>query len=627
MMVACPVCRFPSPPATAAELACAECAWLLTGPYLAGEPSEAELAAFEEKLIGARRQRDVLAAQRVFQLCEITDADLAEAVMGQVRGGPPEDDELSRLARLAWAELPADGGPAPADTSGVAGVVADLAGGALSAVTFVELSPDTLCGVDLAVDELGAVGQVTPGWQLSWAELAPALPADAPIRHFFLAGGVGNLPAIDVDALGDLAAERIPAGSGLVLIQRTPGWPVLEAITRRIRLKHRVLAEVLAVPRPFPGVPFAETIREIVARSPLRYPYHLVVARAEPGTGEYDPVTIRLFPAGQRGNGEVRTAEVDILTPPVPVPAVTLPIVIAPAGDPAGWRLVRAVRVPVPAPDSLMRVRVELPEPGHPRVVAPSEPVDDRRGWEQLRRALPRRLSAPRVIDLVCAVELGGNSGDVVAARVTRLGDLVTAALGDHPGRDVLKVGVLSYADHPLSQRRHRGPSTDPVVSVPLSEPAAAMKTLRGLRASSGVAHAYATALEDALKALTTYRWRPGSHRVAVFAGARPAHRAAGSPADGVASCPIDWSEQVRKLRDQGVRCVAIVEPTQWEGLYAAAATRHADRVWAALAGDAVFGPGDFGAPAALHAAGLSLSEADRGFPFALAAGKEHDHG
>ncbi|MEV4254534.1 hypothetical protein AB0J52_15400 [Spirillospora sp. NPDC049652] len=399
-----------------------------------------------------------------------------------------------------------------------------------------------------------------------WERLAARLLASGDgERAFQLAGGLHGVDRTRlVEALDlELArlAERLPGGTTPLLVDSAPGWAVPELALSRLRLL-RPDARVVRS-----GRPAVDELADAVARQPLRTPYWLVGAHFD-GPGA-EPVLVPLFPAGSTAGQEavVRVAR----GPGGADNDVVLAVVAAPERPGPMYEprpvSVRATRLPRGA----LSLRAALDGPGRVRWPDLADTRPDPRPLDRLY-AQTRDCPAPAgLVDVLCAIELGGPPGPA-AARRALLADtieLIGADLGDRAG-----VSVRGYREHSFELGEERDAVVEGVWGA---DPERALDAFAALPQRTQPYQSDAAPLEDALAEIVDFLererdargWLNELHhppfRVLVVLAGRPPHpRGQGQdPLRELAQpCPRkdDWRKSVDALRRFGVRPVLVLD-------------------------------------------------------------------
>ncbi|MFC5187683.1 hypothetical protein [Actinomadura harenae] len=400
----------------------------------------------------------------------------------------------------------------------------------------------------------------------SWERLAgPLLASEDGERAFQLAGGLHDIDRARLTEALDLGfarlAERLPFGVTTLLADSAPGWTVPGLAIARLRLLRPDARLVRS------GRPAADELADAVARLPLPAQYWLVAAQFE-GPGA-QPVLVPLFPAGSTSGQEavVRVArgpggaDNDVVLAVVAAPAHP-----APSYDPRPVS-VQATRLP----RGVLSLRARLDGPGRVRWPDLPDVRPDARPLDRLY-AHTRACPAPAdVVDVMCAIELGGPPVPAAARRELLAGtlELVSADLGEHAG-----VSVRGYREHSFEL----GEEHDAVVEgVWDADPDRALDVLAAMERRARPYQSDAAPLEDALAEIVAFLERKRDargwlnemnhppYRVLVVLAGRPPHpRGQGQdPLRELAQpCPRkdDWRAAADALRRSGVRLVTVLD-------------------------------------------------------------------
>ncbi|MFE2509986.1 hypothetical protein [Streptomyces naganishii] len=485
--------------------------------------------------------------------------------------------------RSAWQDVLAEE-RARLSRAGLGWVLTRLAAGVFPALDLLEVGCERLRLTRLAYAPAATGPEVIRLAESAWTEPAPAsgvLPPERAARLFLLAGGAGHATAGLGEALHkSLAAfvrgaHRDDAAGPLLLAVRATGWQPLERAAEAVREESGALL-CLRLPAGWPTAP-----DDLVAALPLRTTVWLAAARVDGGSGTVGLVRRPLFAAGTRADDHHAGPMVHVpVTAPPPGAAgaagdgsVAAVVTAGPEEPPSRWQALRVDRLELP-PGSRSTLRYELR--GRHRVELhhdgphESEPTP----WAVLASGTPRRLSQPRPVDLMVAVEIAGpqvDGGTAVEERLQEAAAVVDAVSEAVGAEDTLHVGLLGYRDHdPL----HRAGEHEPVVHR--FGMATAPDAVRGLAAwrPCPLRHDFATGLEHVPHELAAWRhlWRPGSHRVLLVVGSRPPHPRTRPPqvlrrGAAVRICPdrLDWHADLAAARHyDGLACVAVVDEPVW---------------------------------------------------------------
>jgi hypothetical protein len=511
--------------------------------------------------------------------------------------------------RHAWHEvLTAES--ARVTTSGLSWILTSLARGAFPALEFLEIGCERIRLSRLSYGSDGAEAEIRTVAETDWTDLVPTadgLPDGRLRRLLLLAGGtdgtcvtprtaayVTSSPARTAAGPGagamspgavpaDLAAslgrhlrafvrEWAARSAPLVLVVRAAGWSPVERAAEALNEQGEPLLR-LRLPVHWPQTP-----GDLVAGLPLRYPIWLAGAHIDGTSGTVGLVRRLLFPAGSRpaepAAGPV--VRVPVAAPPGAATAGHSVAAVVSAGEgepPSRWRPVRVDRLEL-SPGARVTLRYRLTGPGRVEFDYEGRHEPETSPWAALAVHTPRRLSRPRPVDLVLAVETAGPQADGGVAVEERLQEAaaVVAAVRDAVGDDtVLRVGLIGYRDHAPLDRRHH---SDPLVHrVGLSSATSAAKELADWQRTA-LRHDFATGLEHVPHELAHWStvWRPESHRVLLVLGSRPPHPHSRPPqvlrrGAAVRICPdrVEWERALESLRHyDGVHCVAVVDEPSW---------------------------------------------------------------
>ncbi|MCP2338091.1 hypothetical protein [Actinomadura rupiterrae] len=564
----CPVCGF-----VPAGSTCGDCSWT---------PPDTE--DFEACLSEARLRYDLRAAARV-----------GDAARPFVRG-VPDDEQWARagveaerertrlLDQSMAAAVPDVGGwtlqfgrpdlSRDPSTWGAQWAFDEVVRHDGAAPVLIDVGAD---GVSVLVVRPDAVDGPDDPWSVEehpWERFAAVpLSSDAGERAFQVAGG---LHGVDRARLGEALdtglariVERLPFGVTTLLVDSAPGWVVPGLALARLSAL-RPDARIVRSERPA-----ADELADAVARLPLRMPYWLVVgqydAQSDGGFGApgAEPVLVPLFPAGTTAGQEtvVRVAR----GPGGADNDVVLAVVAAPEHPPMMFEprpvSVQATRLPRGA----LSLRAALDGPGRVRWPDVADLRPDTRPLDQLYAQTRACPAPPAAVEVLCAIELGGQAGQAAARRALLAGtlELIGADLGERAA-----VSVRGYREHSFELGEER----DAVVEgVWKAVPDQALDAFAALPHRTQPYQSDAAPLEDALAEIVDFLERernahgwlrelhhPPFRVLAVFAGRPPHPRGQGQdPLRELAQpCPRkdDWRAAADALRRLGVRLVAVLD-------------------------------------------------------------------
>jgi hypothetical protein len=646
----CPVCCWPD----RGLAACIQCGLeLRTAPAL----SALDLAAAREQepadqIESARLRYDLRAAVRAATWTGERDYALLARLGRLARGGPPLAHEVEQ------AEVDLDA--AVRQASAVAGLgftLSRLVAGEIDAIEFLEIGPDAISAQTLVTNDMCIPLRTSSGESYPWPSLVPALPADDDLRWLQLAGGIGAGSAADPAALtaaaeaaarqavrqrlkatmaaiggtghGDRCADGFGGPRGwtrvrldTVLVHRTPGWPLLEAVAAVTRSIMRPVAEITSAG--------AGTLADIVetarCRAPLRYGYDLILVQIDPRTAEVKPDRWPLFKPGTVARRHDQPTEnTYVKAPPSSADRLALPVVMRRGPEPADWPAVGIASMPGSTPGTT-QLQVRLVAPGQVSFHARPDVISEdgaAPSWPELLMALPGSVPAEIAVDLVLLVELGGSAA-AVAGRVTLAADVVSKLR--HPG---IRIAVVGYRDHFHSHFTNATVARNRlIVGCGLEHPGNARSVLarRDLWQAVEVRDDYAAPLEDALhwvedEGLT---WRRDARHLLVVLGSRPPHPGNVHDRANVKAtvCPYHhaWREILARLRrDHVVKCVAVRDA----GAALQPSDDDAEYAWQEFCAEGFFSPVELSsADGLLVAIGLAAGDNDSRLPLAVRGGR-----
>jgi hypothetical protein len=472
-----------------------------------------------------------------------------------IRGGTPDS---ARWAAARQHAVAAAAGALDEDRARkeLAAVVLGLGGGAQALI--VEVSPEGI-GVTRAATDAAGVPHFTAEQPVcSWPDLIPALSEDREQRLLQLASGFATP---DSAALRDRLAAAIPALSGdeVLVICRPSGWALLETVSHACLLAPG--ARLLRVAAEFAEIPASGTLGTLTASMPLLRGYGVVVATVDPATGTVSPATQPLFHPGDAPGAE---ASVTLRR----FPGDRDPATLAVAVDAAGSAEPQVVALhSVPQPDRpVYQVSARLDASGRVRFTAPPGVTEDSRSWADVRAGMPRRTDVrPTAVDLVCAVELAGQQGQV-ARRKAMVRKLLEELAREYPEASSPRVGLIGCLDHVYEPGEEGKRVIRGVPLGPVDDALSALEQLRGGEIRYPDAAPLEDLLHDAHQMLAGSRAAGRTGRLLLVAGRRPhppALKVSHVPgARIVQPCPLrrDWGALVKRLGKAGTRTVVVAD-------------------------------------------------------------------
>jgi hypothetical protein len=338
-----------------------------------------------------------------------------------------------------------------------------------------------------------------------------------------------------LDAVGGLAHELVPAEEAApFVVLRGAGGPEQEACLRALT-RWRPSAQVVEAP----GIPAEELLRDLIAGSPLRQAYDLIVARERAKDGRLELVGRHLFEPGAKAGTDahvtVTCTDADGML--LAVSAWTGPL------QPSGLLSVDHA----PLSPGRHALRAVLERPGVVRFPGIPGLQPDTRPWAEVTAALPALLRPPaRPAHLVCAIETTGTEAEFEARR--HWAGCLLDVLAERCHDQRLQVSIVGYGTHVfgIKHPHHALPN----VAVWSASPARARIALESLGPTEPT-YPNAAQLEDVLaEASTRLLPQPADTRTALLTlGARPPHPAR-SGLDRVPPCPsrYDWPDLLREL-------------------------------------------------------------------------------
>jgi hypothetical protein len=355
-----------------------------------------------------------------------------------------------------------------------------------------------------------------------------------------------------------------------------------------------------------------EQLREAIRISPLVLGYELAVLRQVPA-GRPDAGTVvltgqLLFPVGL-GHGD--QVKVQVRCEPTDDDGTVFAVVTRDPRPnvPPRDRELRPVQIQsAVVPPGSYELTAELTRPG--RVVfrglpaalskSPGSPEDLRKSWNDLKSRIPRQLTRPEPVHLVCLLEVSGGE-DRLKERIDRLEQLIAAAEAD--GGE-LRVSVIGYGPHSVAWAVPEEPIAVQAWAVPGQQAMAKMRGLAG-RSTDEREYQRAAQLECVLQGLAGHLSDRDGRLVLVTAGGRPPHPAGMDTRTQIIPCPqrVSWSRQVNQLATLRISFGALRDP-DWGG-----------EIWRELGRDAMATLDD-PVDMADFAASLGLREPAQAMPF-----------
>ncbi|MEU6714150.1 hypothetical protein ABZ897_22005 [Nonomuraea sp. NPDC046802] len=410
---------------------------------------------------------------------------------------------------------------------GLRGALADLIGSFMDRLTVVEIDAAGIRIFEVRIDEIGTPFH-TRRASAKWSTLTSS--GDEVF-----------------DAVLRVAGDLISADEGdPVLVACSADGPEQEAALRALR-ERRPAAPVVEAS----GVKVGDLLPEVIAGTPLRHAYDLVVAR-ERADCRLELAGRPLFASGAKPgeDAHVTVTCTDTGGLLLAVSAWSGPL------QPSG--LVSVDHAPLSPGRHLLRAVLE--RPGVVRFPEIPGLRPDTRPWADVVAALPSRLrSAPRPAHLVCAIETSGTAKEF-EARSHWAGYVIDLLAERVPDPQQLQVSVVGYGTHVFGTRHaDRSRPTMAAWSASTAQARAALESLRPTEPT----YPNAAQLEDVLAEVSS-RLLPGGTRAALLTiGARPPHPPPGSALDRVPPCPAryHWLNLLRELEQRhGLRSAAICD-------------------------------------------------------------------
>jgi hypothetical protein len=341
-----------------------------------------------------------------------------------------------------------------------------------------------------------------------------------------------------LDAVRGLARELIPAEEADPFVVLLGAGGAEQEACLRALTQWRPSAQIVEAP----GTPAEGLLRDLIAGSPLRQAYDLIVARERAKDGRLELVGRHLFDPGAKPGttAQVTVTCTDSAGMLLAVSAWTGPL------QPSG--LLSVDHAPLaPGRHSL---RAVLERPGVVRFPGIPGLQPDTRPWAEVTATVPARLRPPAgPAHLVCAIETTGTAAEL-EARCHWAGCLLDV-LDERCHDPRPQVSIVGYGTHVfgIKHPHHALPN----VAVWSASPARARIALESLEPTEPT-YPNAAQLEDVLAETSTRLLpQPADTRTALLTiGARPPHPAR-SGLDRVPPCPAryDWPDLLRELEQR----------------------------------------------------------------------------
>jgi hypothetical protein len=341
-------------------------------------------------------------------------------------------------------------------------------------------------------------------------------------------------------------------------------------------------------------------LRDVIANSPIRQRYELVLGRADPGRNRILLSSAELFPPGaKRGT----TADLTVLNACTDECGTILAVVARGNGDSRTPRLLSADSIRLePGPQ---RILAELVYPGQVRFIEPADAIPDHRSLPELMAAIPSTLNTAGRAHLVCAVDVTGLASRV-AERLYQVEKFMLEIRRHLPAAGRLSVGLVAFGAH---RAKNRGIDDRVVVTDWTSDPNDAARSLGKLGAAPPDEDR-AAQVEDALAEIERRLHAGHEYRltsVVIFGDGQPYPARA---TETMRACPrgYDWESTLAALKRQGCRIAVVRDNPSGPGAAA----------WRRLGSGTVFSADGFEAEAVSRDVGLLVPTLEH-MPFPLA--------
>jgi hypothetical protein len=299
-----------------------------------------------------------------------------------------------------------------------------------------------------------------------------------------------------------------------------------------------------------PETDVLKTLRDVIANSPIRQRYELVLGHAVPSRNRILLSSVELFPPGAK-RGAV--AELMVRSVCTSEGGTVLAVVAREDRDSHTPRLLSADSIRLePGPQQIL---AELVHPGEVRFIEPADVTPDRRSLSALMDAVPPLLNTADRTHLICAVDVTGLASRV-AARLYRVEMFMMEIRRYFPAAGQLKVGLIAFGAH---RAKNRGIDDRIIVTDWASNLDDAAKSLGKLGAAAPDEDRVAQ-VEDALAEIER-RLRAGQEgrltSVVIFGDGQPYPA---QSTETMQACPkgYNWENVLRALKKQECRIAAV---------------------------------------------------------------------
>lgn len=402
-----------------------------------------------------------------------------------------------------------------------------------------------------------------------------------------------DVPRVLLATAQDLGSLDIADDMPLVICAAS-GTELPEPIQSLVHDKPQLLIQVSR------GTNVRATLRRVIADSPIRQRYELVLGRADPVRNRILLSSAELFPPGAKRGAVAELTVRSVCTDEL---GTVLAVVAREDRDNQTPQLLSTSSIRLnPGPQ---RILAELVHPGQVRFIEPADATPDHRSLSELIAAIPSSLNATGRTHLICAVDVTGLASRV-AARLYQVEKFMMEIRRYFPPTGQLRVGLVAFGAH---RPKNRGIDDRIVVTDWTSDLDDAAKSLGKLGAAPPDEDRVAQ-VEDALAEIER-RLHAGHEgrltSVVIFGDGQPYPARA---TETMRACPrgYDWEGTLGALKRQGCRIAAVRDNPSGPGA----------GVWRRLGSGTVFSTDGFEAGAVNRDVGLIVPVLEH-MPFPLA--------
>jgi hypothetical protein len=407
---------------------------------------------------------------------------------------------------------------------------------------------------------------------------------------------------VTLDTLG--VPRVLPAtAQDLGSLDTTDGMPLVICAAPGAELPESIQPLVhdrpLSLVRVTRGTNVRATLQDVIADSPIRQRYELVLGRPDGDRNRIMLSSAELFPAGVK-RGAV--ADLTVRSVCTDEGGTVFAVVAREDGDSYTLGLLSADSIRLePGPQRLL---AELIHPGQVRFIEPSGVAPDQRSWPELIAAIPSSLTTGRA-HLICAVDVTGVATRV-AARLYQVEKFMMEIRRHFPATGQLRVSLVAFGAH---REKNRGIDDRVVVTDWASDLDDAAKSLGKLGAAPPDED-HVAQIEDALAEIERRLHAGHEDRrtsVVIFGDGQPYPARA---TETLRACPkgCDWESTLGALKRRGYRIAAVRDNPSGPGA----------RAWRRLGSGTVFPANGFEPGTVSRDVGLVVPALEH-MPFPLA--------